>query len=378
MEEIKNPFLLKAYHSKSLFCDRENEQEILLQNVKNGIDTTIISPRRMGKTGLIFRFFDSLCNDSKIETIYVDIYATRSLSDFIKHLAESILHKFPENTPLGKRFMQLIKGFKPLIGYDAITGEPQIQISYQTEKEKEYTLLGLFQFLDQQNKIIVLAIDEFQQINEFPEKNIEALLRTYMQQLKNVRFLFCGSKRSMMIEMFSSAKRPFFASTQFLTLDKIELSIYKSFIKGLYQQYNKQIDEDALDYILEWTKAHTFYTQSLCNLCFIKSDEKIDVALVKDACYEILKRNESVFFQYRQLLTSAQFNYLIAIAKEGEVSKLTAQQFIAKYEIGTPANSLRICNALVEKELILELPSKEKAAYQVYDVFLSRWLEREF
>ena len=92
----------------------------------------------------------------------------------------------------------------------------------------------------------------------------------------------------------------------------------------------------------------------------------------------ILKENESFFFQYRQLLTPAQWNFMIAIAKENEVSQITAQKFISKYNIGTPANARRILKSLIEKELILANMTKEKVVYQIYDVFLSRWLEMKY
>jgi uncharacterized protein len=378
MERNTNPFLIKGYESKELFCDRETEVDQLYANVQNGIDTTLVSPRRMGKTGLILHFFDYLSRQKKAETIYVDIYSSRTLSDFIKLLAEAILLKFSEKTTIGGRFMQFIKGLRPLIGYDPLSGEPQIQIAYQSAQEKEYTLRGLFDFLDKQDILIVLAIDEFQQITEYPEKNVEALLRTYIQQVKNIRFIFCGSMKSMMIDMFSNAKRPFFSSTQYLVLEKIDSSIYASFIKRIFQNHDMEITDDALNLILHWSKGHTFYTQSLCNMVFLLGNQQITIDLIKKACVELLKRNEPVFFQYRQLLTPAQWNFLIAIAKEGEVQQLTAQKFIAKYKIGTPANARRISKSLLEKELLLGISVKSGTTYQVYDVFLSRWLENEY
>lgn len=373
-----NPFSIKEYKGKNYFCDREAELEKILTNIKNGIDTTLVSPRRMGKTGLIYRLFEQINETGDVETIYVDIYPARSLSDFVKLLAEAILLKFPEKTSIGKLFIEFIKGFKPLIGYNAITGEPQIQISYQSDQEKEYTLQGLFRFLDVQDTKIVLAIDEFQQITDFPEKNIEALLRTYTQQLENIRFIFCGSRKSMMIDLFSNAKRPFYASTQYLVLDKIDLSSYKAFITDKFTESDILIEDDALDYILLWTRQHTFYTQSVCNMVYSMDEKIVNIQLVKRACNDLLKRNEAVFFQFRQLLTSGQWNFLIAVAKEGEVTQLTAQKFIASYEIGTPANARRISRSLIEKELILETANKKGSKYQVYDVFLSRWLESEY
>ena len=182
----------------------------------------------------------------------------------------------------------------------------------------------------------------------------------------------------MMIELFSNAKRPFYASTQYLVLDKIDFTVYKSFIIQKFSAYNIQLEDDAVNYILSWTRQHTFYTQSLCNMIFGMEESLITIQTVKHACNELLKRSEAVFYQFRQLLTSGQWNFLIAVAKEGEVTQLTAQKFIATYDIGTPANARRISLSLIDKELILETAHKKGSSYQVYDVFLSRWLESEY
>lgn len=376
---MKNPFIIKSYTSKELFCDRESELETLIRNCQNGIDTTLISQRRMGKSALIYRLFDEM-EEQKIDfhTIYTDIYATRSLSDFIKFIAEAVLKAFPENSNFGRKFMVFIKSLRPMITYDSISGEPQVQILYQSEQEKEHTLKGLFDFLDSQDKKILLAIDEFQQIREYPEKNIEELLRTYIQRVKNIQFIFCGSKKHTMIDIFSNAKKPFYSSTQFITLDKIPWDKYHAFISHLFELNGRKIESDAVDYILEWTKRHTYYTQSLCNLIFSSGVKTISIAEVKEACVQILQMNETIFLQYRSLLTSGQWNFMIAVAKEQSVSQITAKAFLAKYDIGTPANSKRIVTALADKELIMENITKEGTSYAVYDLFLSRWLEREY
>jgi DNA-binding MarR family transcriptional regulator len=376
MKNIVNPFIIKGYVSKEYFCDREKELEILHRNVQNGVNTTLISPRKMGKSGLIFRYFDDL--STEIQSIYVDIYASRSLNDFIKLMAEAILIKFPEKSKIGKEFMKFLKGLRPLISFNPFTSVPQIQIEYQSPQEVIYTLQGLFTFLENQNTPIVMAIDEFQQIGEYPEKNVEALLRTHIQQLKNIRFIFCGSNKSMMTEMFTHAKRPFFASTRLLYLDKIDNAEYEPFIRNHFEINRKHIQDDALSVILNQTKSHTFYTQNLCNYIFSMKINNIDIEVVKNAMDGILKENESFFFQYRQLLTSAQWNFMIAVAKENEVSQITSQKFISKYNIGTPANARRILQSLIDKELILESFSTNNSTYQVYDLFLSRWLEVKY
>lgn len=378
MKNNINPFIVKGYLSKEYFCDRKNELKILRRNVQNGLNTTLISPRKMGKSGLILRFFEDLSADKLVQYLYVDIYSSRSLSDFIKLIAEAILIKFPEKSTIGRRFMKLLKGLRPLIGFDPFTGIPQVQIVFQSSQEIVYTLQGLFSFLEEQNTPIVIAIDEFQQIGAYPEKNVEALLRTYIQPLKNVQFIFCGSNKSMMTEMFTHAKRPFFGSTRLLYLDKIESNEYEAFIRNHFESNKKQIKDEALAAILTLTKSHTFYTQNVCNYIFSMKSNSIDLNVVKNAMANILKENESFFFQYRQLLTPDQWSYMIAVAKEGQITQVTAQSFISKYNIGTPANSRRILKSLIEKELILENSSNEKPTYQIYDLFLSRWLEVKY
>jgi len=375
-----NPFLLKGYKSKELFCDREAELKRLCENVENGIDTTLVSPRRMGKTGLILHLFEHYKKNKSIECLYVDINFAISQADFNKLLSEAILKKFPEKTTIGKLFMNLLKGFRPIIRFDAISGEPQVEISYNTEGEKTHTLQGILNFLNSQKTLIVLAIDEFQQINDFPEKNTEAMLRSTIQHLHNIRFIFCGSKKTIMTDMFSNAKRPFYASTQFMYLDKIDDKKYTLFIEKLFRKSGKKMDEEVVSFILEWTRIHTFYTQSLCNMIFsmTEDDAVIDMNIAKEACLELMKRNEPIFFQYKELLSASQWKYLIAIAKENTVDQPSAKSFLMKHNIGTPTDSQRLKQSLLDKDLILETITKERTFYQVSDVFFSRWLEREF
>ena len=379
MKEIYNPFIIKGYRGKELFCDRKNELKNLLKNAQNGLDTTLISPRRMGKTGLLLRFFEYVEEQNiGIETIYIDIYASRSLHDLVRLLAEGILKKFPEKTSMGKKFMNVLKRFRPIISYDTISGEVRVQMIFQSAEEKEHTLQGLLTFLDTQNLSIVLVMDEFQQILDYPERNTEALLRTCMQSLKNIHFIFCGSRKAMMTDIFSNTKRPFYASTSYISLHEIEATVYGNFIKQQFEKHKRTIDEDSIDFILNWSKCHTYYTQCVCNMIFSSGERTIHVEQVKKCCLQIIKQQEAVFLQYRQLLTHAQWNYLIAVAKEDEIEQITAQKFLHTYHIGTPANARRINHALMDKELILAIENKERITYRVYDVFLSRWLQTEY
>jgi uncharacterized protein len=371
-----NPFYLKGYRGPSSFCDRQAELQLLRENIANDINTTLFSVRRMGKTGLIHHLFYSLKNRKELECIYIDIYATQSLIDFTNTLASAILNAFPKNVSIGKKFIDFIKGFNPMISYDALTGSPEVSFSFSQSKQIDYSLKEIFTFLDQQKKQVVVAIDEFQQIANYEEKNTEALLRTIIQQLKNVSFIFSGSQKHLLVEMFNSAKRPFFSSTNPLYLGPIPDNEYTKFIRQNLTKGERQIDDESLEFILAWTLGHTYYTQTLCNKIFGQNTAKITLGKVKVACDTILQEQEGVFFQYRNLLTTSQWRLLGAIAKEERVTQPTSGGFVGKYALGNPASVKRALEALVEKEMVLRESDATVNYYRVYDCFLMRWLAR--
>ncbi|MBQ7511131.1 MAG: ATP-binding protein [Prevotella sp.] len=374
---MNNPFIIKSYESKELFCDRKEELQLMLRNCINHSDMTLISQRRMGKTGLILRLFDELhATKPDIHTIYLDIFASRNIDDFIKLLAEATMKSFQPKTSIGERLMTFIKSLRPQLSFDNITGEPQLQIAYQTAHEKEYTLRGLFDFLDSQKVPIVIAIDEFQQIRDYPEQNMEALLRTYIQQMHYLTFIFCGSKKHLMADIFANEKKPFYSSTAFVSLGKICEDAYSEFIRHLFADNGRRITDDALQFILSWTHRHTYYTQQLCHTIYANNHQIITIEEVKLACEQLMRQGEAVYLQYRQMLTDKQWDYLIAVAKEGNIRQISASKFLKKYKIGTPSVSRRLADALCEKGLLNDESTLEGTIYSVSDVFLSHWMER--
>ncbi len=224
--------------------------------------------------------------------------------------------------------------------------------------------------------MIIIAIDEFQQISQYPEKNTEALLRTLIQPLKNTRFIFSGSSRHVLTQMFNDNKRPFFGSTQLLELKAIDQTDYESFIAEKFADNRGRIDKDAIEFICDWTRLHTYYTQAVCNRLFAKGYTRVTLQLIQAACSELLAEQEANFFQYRNLLTATQWQVLQAIAKEDKLYQPNAKEFISRYKLGTPSNVKRSLDALMAKEMIYREPDGKGNFYQVYDCFLSRWLER--
>lgn len=372
-----NPFILEPYKSKELFCDRESETHDMLRYIENGRNITLISPRRLGKTGLIYRVFDEI-HDRKasFETFYMDISSTQSVDDFIKILSESVVTVLNQQTRISDFFRKL-GGIRPVLSYDSITGKPEITLSYRDEQERDMTLKTILSYLESNSKKVVLAIDEFQQIREYNDVNMEALLRTYIQPLHNVRFIFCGSKKHTMIDMFSNARKPFYESTTFLPLGKLDEDVYADFITGLFAGAGKTIDREIVLKIIDWTRDHTFYTQTLCNEIFSRCGLTVTIQDFTESIRKILYSNRDRFLEIQRLLTPAQWKLLKAISKEGYVLHPTSSVFISKHKLTSGPAVLKNLNALIDKELILTETEPSGTRYSIYNVFLSRYLETQ-
>lgn len=375
MKRMDNPFVSIGYRSKLYFCDRKEESKELTRLMLSGVNVTLFSIRRIGKTGLIHHVFYPFRKSRKVACIYVDILATQNLSDFTNKIASAVYNRFPSQQSLGKKVMELFHRFRPTISFDELSGAPSLSLTLDTLAQKENTIGQILHFLDQQNIKVVFAIDEFQQVLNYPEKNTEALLRSYIQQMKNISFIFSGSNQRMMHEIFNSSKRPFFASCTNLNLGYISRKEYNKFIQKKFRENERQISNDCVNFILDWTKLHTFYTQYFCFSLFLKNNQINTIEDAHSTALDILKLNENVFYQYKNLLTSAQWNLLSAIAKEENASKIQSRKFIEKYRLGTPSLVKRGIDALLKKEIIFYNSSVEKPYYEVYDKYLMRWIQ---
>ncbi len=368
----KNPFLLKGYLDSLHFCNREKETDTLVDAITNGRNVTLISLRRMGKTGLIYHTFAQL--EKKIDCVYVDILPTSNLAEFTETFGKAVLNQL--ETPYGKSVKQLLgifKKFTPTVSVDPMTGQPSFEIQVKTEKESESTLEDIFHYLKKRKKKIVIAIDEFQQVATYPEKKTEALLRSYIQHLTNVDFIFSGSQKHLLIQMFSQASRPFYQSTEFLFMDCIDKEAYTKFIKYHFASHQKKIKPEELETIFEWTRLHTFYVQLVCHKLFALSEKDLTHQVLIRTLQDILAENETYYYGYKNLLTEQQWNLLKAIGKEKSVEKINQKTFLNKYKLSA-SSVQRSIKALVDRELLV----KETNGYRVYDVFFGLWMSWRF
>ena len=368
-----NPFLIVGYHSPEFFCDRETETATILDALKNGRNITLIAPRRMGKTGLICNAFHHLKEQkSDIVTLYMDIYSTQSIGDFVRLFANTVLGKLDAAPQKAlNRISQFIHSCRPVFTFDELTGVPKVTIDVAPQDEKR-TLKEIFDYLASSQRHCCIAIDEFQHIAEYPEKGIEALLRSYIQFLPNVNFIFAGSKQHLMQEMFTSSKRPFYQSTQLINIGSIDRETYADFAIGLFAQCSKLLPRDVFYAIYEMYDGHTWYIQYLLNRLY-GYNQDVDMVMVSDAMEQIVSEQS---YSYQTLLKSysaGQVRLLKAIAREGCVKEILAGDFISRNRLRAASSVSASLKRLQDNELVYLTPQ----GYIIYDRFMREWLRQQ-
>jgi len=269
--------------------------------------------------------------------------------------------------------IKMLGQFRPKLTFDELSGVPSVELSFQTPAETEQSLAAIFDYLSKQKQRVIIAVDEFQQITNYPEKNVEALLRTHIQANNNVTMIYSGSNRRMLISLFNDYARPFYQSTGFLFLDKIDPDQYKVFISKHFKKAGRKISEDALSFIIDWAQGHTYYVQEICNRLYSGGHEIVNIDEVKLVTLHILEERAPLYQVYKNMLTSSQYALLKAIAKETIVEKPNSSAFLIRYKLGAASSVIRSLEALENKDLIFF----ENNIYSLTDIFLMRWLQRQ-
>lgn len=333
MERLNNPFVIYGYKGAEYFCDRQKETETIMRALHNERNVALISPRRIGKTGLIHHAFAQITNEHPdIRCFYMDINATRNLQQFVELFAKTF----------------------------------SITVS---NEQKEESLKHVLDYLKDSDKRIYVAIDEFQQISEYPEKNVEALLRSHIQFIPNVVFVFAGSKQHIMAEMFTSAKRPFYQSSQMLSLSPIDKKVYCEFANNLMEKKCMKLSADVFGYVYDVVDGQTWYVQHILNRLYDIGGE-IDIQLVNDTIMTSVMEQEVAFLNYYESLTYNQSQLLLAIARDKAVESVLSQDFIHRHSLPASSSVSLALKALIEREFVYKYNGK----FIIYDRFFAIWL----
>ena len=376
---MENPFYITGIIPEPYFCDREKETAWMVQTLINKAHILLTSPRRMGKTQLIRHVFEQPAIKDNCYTFYTDIYPTTSLHEFVLFLSKEI---YSVLVPKGKaaldKFLTALRSLAGSFGYDPIASTPIFDVKLGDIRTPELTLEEIFNYLEHADKLCVFAIDEFQQIAYYPEKNVEATLRTHIQKMSNCMFIYAGSNRHILENMFNSSAQPFYNSAEQLYLDCIAKDVYTGFAEEQFTKAGRTIAPEATSHTYDLFEGHTYYVHNVLHNAFayIDSDKVIDIEDIDKTLSDILEEKDRTFASVMNQLNYQQKETLVAIAKEGKATGVTSVAFVKKHSLKSPSSVQYAIKTLLEKQLLTYHDEGRTKVYRVSDRFMEMWICR--
>ena len=373
MKPLSNPFVIGKYVDKDYFCDRNKESELLVHHIVNGRNVAIMSERRLGKTGLIEHVFSNYLPD-EYETFLIDIYTCKNLREMVYLLANEVFKKISKRQPLIERLLRIVRSLKATISYDAVTGQPELGLGLGEIHQPEVTLDEILEYLETSDKVCVVAVDEFQKVTSFEEGNVEALLRTKIQHLKNTQFIFAGSERHLLEGIFSDPVRPFYNSVVFMHLLPIDQGEYIRFCLHLFARYGKTVSEMLVSRLYDCFQGITWYLQLSMNEAFTMAERggHVDEEAYGQILNHMVDSKRFTFEDRYASLTEKQKAVLQAIAAEfPRQPVLTSHDFIAKYHLKTASSIQTAVKGLTDKGIL----SDHHGTKRPTDLLFMLWLK---
>ena len=369
------PFMFGIPVEDSHFIGRHTETERLSANFRNGINTILLSPRRWGKTSLVNKVATTVNSKEIIVVVTMDIFSCRNEYDFYNKFSEAILKQTASRV---EEWRDIAKGFIERL-------VPKISMSLDGQSEYGFSL-GITPKTHQPEEVlslpeiiasrkgcrIVVCIDEFQQVGEFPDSlSVQKRMRTVWQYQKNVSYCLYGSKIHMMTNLFQKKSYPFYKFGELLYLKNIPFETWLPYIQEGFAKQGKHISEQLVKQLCESVDYQSSYVQQLAYDTLLLTDNEVTEDILKAALNDLVDQNSIVFIEQTQSLTSYQLNFLRAILA-GQSTEFGKKDLREEYDYGSPSNITRLKNALTAKELI-EPTAK---GYIIGDPVLRLWLKR--
>jgi hypothetical protein len=373
---MTNPFVTKGYAGPAYFCDRVKETKDLVQLLTNENNMALISPRRIGKTDLIHHCFAQPEIRDRYYTFFIDIYSTNSLADFVDIFGNAI---FDELKSFGRKaweqFFSALKSLQQQISFD-INGNPVWSLGIGNFSNPSTTLDEIFSYLRNADKPCLVAVDEFQQITQYPDGHkVEAALRTHIQRCSNATFLFAGSKRHLMGEIFLSPSRPFYQSVITMGLSPISKDKYAEFASMQFSQNGKMLAPDVVPEVYIRFSGVTSCLQRIMNVLFLTTakGEMCTIDMIDEAINYLLDLYTEHYQTLVSQMSEKQRSVFLAIAAEKRIKGISSGKFVHKYRLPSPSSVVSAVKGLMDKDFI----TQDDGEYYVYDHFFQLWLERE-
>ncbi len=376
MQNIKAPFTYGKVVSSDKFTNREEELNKLLRNLKSGINTIIISPRRWGKSSLVKKAFEELKSEKKIRLVQIDLFSINSQEEFLHKFASEVIKssasKLKEWINISKDFFKtLIPKFQ--FSTDADT-EFNIIFDYESIKKDPSEILNLPEKIAEKKKVkFIIAIDEFQNLASYEDfQKIEKRLRAEWQNHNHVTYCLYGSKNHMMSDIFNNPSKPFYRFGDIMLLPKIKKENWIRFITKAFTSSNKVISNENAEIITDLMKNHSWYVQQLSHYTWNRTKKEAEIKNVQSALTELINGNSPLYEREVEICSKTQINLIKAIVKEKK--HLSSVKVMKDFKLGTSNNVSKNIKRLRKNGIIEKVENK----YELLDPAFEIWFKRQF
>ena len=374
---METPFIFGRIALKKNFTNREEERERLINNFTMLVNTTLISPRRWGKSSLVEKAAgEAVKSDKNLRFCFIDAYNVRTEEQFYQLLATKVLKASATKLEMLFDNAKIFMGkFLPRLSFSPDNqNELSLSLDWKEVKNQPDDILNMAEKIAiEKGWKFVICIDEFQNIATF--KNPVAFqkkLRANWQKHQHTAYCLYGSKRHMLMDVFSDSSMPFYKFGDLMFLEKIKKEDWIQFITGRFRETKKTISKDNAALIADLTEYHPYYVQQLAQQCWLRTSDKCNEKTVYEAHEGIVDQLSLLFQSKTDELTNSQINFLKALI-EG-VNQLSSKNVITKYKLGTSANVVKIKKTLENKEII-DIRGKDIA---LLDPMYKSWLKTRY
>jgi len=374
---METPFVFGRLALESDFTNRDQERQWLIQNFKSRINTILISPRRWGKSSLVQQAaIEAIKTDKALHVIFLDVYSIRTEEEFYQSLAIEVLkasaYKLEVLLDNAKRFMGR---FLPNISFNADNqNEISLSLDWKEVKKNPTDILNMAENIAlEKGWKFIICIDEFQNISTFDDPlAFQKKLRSNWQKHQHTAYCMYGSKRHIMIDVFTSPSMPFYKFGDIFFLEKIKRENWIPFIVRRFNDTKKTINENNAALITDLAECHPYYVQQLAQQCWFRTRDQCTDENIRQAHQGILDQLSLLFQSKTDELTNPQLNFLKALIQG--VEKFSSKETLEVFKIGTSANVVRVKKTLQNKEII----DIHKGKISLLDPMYKHWLQNDF
>ena len=374
---METPVVFGKSATDKNFTNRELETATLGSHFKSLTNTIIISPRRWGKSSLVYKAANAAMEqDDKLRICHIDLFNIRDEEHFYSLLAQKVISvtssKWDETIDIVKRFFSRLSP-KITIGTDPMN-EVAVDFEIKDVINNPDEVLDLAEKIAKEKGLkIVICIDEFQNISEFSDPDyFQKRLRSHWQQQQNVAYCLYGSKRHMMLEVFTDSSKPFYKFGNLMFLNKIETEFLVDFFKKRFVETGKDITAEACNLIVKLTDDHPYYAQQLAQLSWLRTDGVCTEKTVQESHTSLVEQLSLLFATITENLTTQQLNYLKALLA-GEKS-ISSTETMHRYKISSPTSIARSKIALIKNDIL----DNKAGEISFQDPIYAYWLKTEF